>query len=313
MNASGFRTAAELTPRIEDRSSLELVPMGRPSAGHKRPGSTLIERLGDFDAMPNPAAPDHELRGLARGENRHDVHVRGQFERPGPGSSEPVPKTRPCRLPQGQPACAPGVAALRRGETDNCIACCTDASCIFPLARAAVHQQTAGSRQAIRHFTAYLEKRPEDIGVRWLLNIAYMTLGEYPEKVPARASDPLEPFRSKIDVGRFRNVAARVGLDAAGENNAGGCIVDDFNGDGLLDVFTSNLDPERGPGLFINRGDGMFEERSAIGRPGRPGRGRQRDPRRLRQRRRPRCAAVARRMGAGQAALTAAQPGRRHL
>ena len=88
-----------------------------------------------------------------------------------------------------------GVAALRRGESDNCIACCTDASCIFPLAAAAVHQQTDGSRQAIRHFTAYLEKRPEDIGVRWLLNIAYMTLGEYPEKVPAQYLIPLDRFQ----------------------------------------------------------------------------------------------------------------------
>ena len=98
--------------------------------------------------------------------------------------------------------------------------------------------------------------------MRWLLNIAYMTLGDYPDRVPAKYLIPLEPFRSKIDVGRFSNVAARVGLDALGPNNAGGCIVDDFNGDGMLDVFTSNLDPERGPGLFINRGDGTFEERS---------------------------------------------------
>ncbi len=155
-----------------------------------------------------------------------------------------------------------GVAALRRGESENCIACCTDASCIFPLAPAAVHRQTTGSRRAVRHFTAYLEKRPEDIGVRWLLNVAYMTLGEYPEKVPAQYLIPMERFRSKIDVGRFRNVAARVGLDALGENNAGGCIVDDFDGDGLLDAFMTNLDPERGPGLFINRGDGTFDERS---------------------------------------------------
>ena len=155
-----------------------------------------------------------------------------------------------------------GVAALRRGETDNCITCCTDASCLFPLAPAAVHTQTAGSREAIRRFTAYLENRPEDIGVRWLLNIAYMTLGEHPEKVPAKYLISLEPFRSKIDVGQFHNVAARVGLDALGQNNAGGCIVDDFNGDGMLDVFTTNLDPERRPALFINRGDGTFEERS---------------------------------------------------
>jgi hypothetical protein len=151
---------------------------------------------------------------------------------------------------------------MRRGEADNCIACCTDASCIFPLAASAVHRQTAGSREAIRHFTAYLAERPEDIGVRWLLNVAYMTLGEYPEKVPAKYLIPLEPFRSRIDVGRFRNVAARVGLDARGENYAGGCIVDDFDGDGRLDVLTSDNDPGRGPGFFVNRGDGTFEDRS---------------------------------------------------
>ncbi len=155
-----------------------------------------------------------------------------------------------------------GVAALRRGETENCIACCTDSSCIFPLTPAAVHRQTAGSRQAIRHFTAYLERRPEDLGVRWLLNLAYMTLGEYPDEVPARYRIPLEPFRSQRDLGRFRNLAARVGLDVLGENNAGGCIVDDFNGDGRLDVLMTNLDPERGSALFLNRGDGTFQERS---------------------------------------------------
>jgi hypothetical protein len=152
-----------------------------------------------------------------------------------------------------------GVAALRRGETVNCIACCTDASCIFPLAPAAVHRQTDGSRKAIRHFTAYLEKCPDDLGVRWLLNIAYMTLGEYPDGVPARFLIPLDPFRSKLDVGRFRNVAARVGFDAVGANYAGGCIADDFNGDGLIDVLISNNDPAGGASLFLNRGDGTLD------------------------------------------------------
>jgi hypothetical protein len=155
-----------------------------------------------------------------------------------------------------------GVAALRRGESDNCITCCTEASCIFPLGPAAVHQKTEGSRQAIRHFTTYLEKCPEDLGVRWLLNIAYMTLGEYPDKVPAKYLIALDPFGSKIDVGRFRNIAARSGFDSLGENYAGGCIVDDFNGDGLLDVLISNNDPERGAALLINRGDGKLEPRT---------------------------------------------------
>ena len=45
---------------------------------------------------------------------------------------------------------------------------------------------------------------------------------------------------------------------------AGGSIVDDFTGDGWLDIFTS-LDRRRpwGSRLFVNRGDGTFEDRSA--------------------------------------------------
>ena len=113
----------------------------------------------------------------------------------------------------------------------------------------------------MRRFTAYLEKRPEDVGVRWLLNVAAMTLGEYPDKVPAKYLIPLEPFQSRIDLGRFPNVAARIGLDPGG-NMAGGSILDDFNGDGLIDVFTSTANPTRGARLFVNRGDGTFEDRS---------------------------------------------------
>jgi hypothetical protein len=46
-----------------------------------------------------------------------------------------------------------GVVALRRGEIENCVACCNESSCIFPLAEAAWHQRTSGSREAIEHFT----------------------------------------------------------------------------------------------------------------------------------------------------------------
>jgi len=154
-----------------------------------------------------------------------------------------------------------GIVALRRGEVENCVACCNEESCIFPLAAGAVHGRPSGSREAMRRFTAYLEKRPEDIGVRWLLNVAAMTLGDYPHKVPPEYLIPLEPFQSRIDVGRFPNVAARVGLDPGG-NMAGGSILDDFNGDGLIDVFTSTANPARGARLFVNRGDGTFEDRS---------------------------------------------------
>ena len=74
------------------------------------------------------------------------------------------------------------MTALRRGETDNCIMCRGEKSCILPFAPAAVHTNPTGSRLAIRHFTEYLEQFPDDLEVRWLLNLAHMTLGEYPDK-----------------------------------------------------------------------------------------------------------------------------------
>ena len=156
-----------------------------------------------------------------------------------------------------------GVVAFRRGEIENCIHCVGPSSCILPISKAGVHTQPAGSRQAIEHFTAYLKLVPGDLRVRWLLNLAYMTLGEYPEKVPPQYLIPLDTFDSKVDVGRFQNVAPLVGLTSRGPNQAGGSVFDDFTGDGLPDLFVTSLDADRGAALFVNLGNGKFEDRSS--------------------------------------------------
>ncbi|MFI5454112.1 MAG: FG-GAP-like repeat-containing protein [Isosphaerales bacterium] len=156
-----------------------------------------------------------------------------------------------------------GIVAMRQGEVDNQVASFRPSSGIFPIEREAIHTQQAGSRAAIKHFTAYLEKWPDDLRIRWLLNLAYMTLGEYPAKVPPAHLIPLDRFRSKIDVGRFDNVAPRAGLNSRGPNLAGGSVFDDFTGDGLTDLFTTSLDAGLGATLYVNRGDGGFEDRSA--------------------------------------------------
>ena len=74
-----------------------------------------------------------------------------------------------------------GVTALRRGENDNCIECRGASSCILPIAPEAVWATSSrrAPGPAIRHFTDYLERFPDDLGVRWLLNLAHMTLGEH--------------------------------------------------------------------------------------------------------------------------------------
>ena len=100
-----------------------------------------------------------------------------------------------------------GVAALRRGENENCIMCRGESSCILPIAPAAVHTNPDGSRLAIRHFTEYLERFPDDLEVRWLLNLAHMTLGEYPDKVDPRFLVSLDRF-PKLRI-RHRQVPRR--------------------------------------------------------------------------------------------------------
>ena len=47
----------------------------------------------------------------------------------------------------------------------------------------------------MQHFTEYLHRHPDELSVRWLLNLAYMTLGDYPGHVPAEYLLPLERFR----------------------------------------------------------------------------------------------------------------------
>ena len=156
-----------------------------------------------------------------------------------------------------------GIIAMRRGEVENCVECVGASSCIFPVAGEAVHTNQAGSREAVRWFTEYLQESPRDLRIIWLLNIAKMTLGEYPDKVPSQYLIPAGLLRSGGDLGRFENVASPAGLTVRGPNLAGGSIFDDFNGDGTPDLFSTSLDADLGASLYVNRGDGNFEDRSA--------------------------------------------------
>ena len=88
-----------------------------------------------------------------------------------------------------------------------------------------------------------------------------MTLGKYPDGVPAQYLIPPSVFESKEKVGRFVDVAPAVGLNLV--SMAGGIIVDDFENNGLLDVVTSSYNVCEHMHYFHNNGDGTFTDRSA--------------------------------------------------
>jgi len=154
-----------------------------------------------------------------------------------------------------------GIAEMRRGENENCANQHNARSCILPIRREAQHTLTSGSENAINYFRKCLEQNPADLEVKWLMNIAYMTLGKHPEAVPKEYLISPDVFASKEDVGLFEDVAPSLGLDTF--NMAGGVILDDFDNDGFLDVVTSSIDPCMPLHYFRNEGNGRFAERSA--------------------------------------------------
>ncbi len=258
---AGFGAASGYTGPIEDRRSLEQVRhaiRGRAQRGLR----DLTEALRSIA----PDSPDRSLSSFRFQGSMALLHMySGKFDEAAAAMEHALAEPVDSRVPPGLYAnleAMLGVINLRRGETENCVECIGPSSCVFPIAREAVHQRQSGSREAIRHFRSYLERRPEDLGVRWLLNVAYMTLGEYPDKVPPELLIPLEPYKSRLDVGRFENVASRAGLSGRGANLAGGSVFDDFTGDGLPDILTSSYDVDLGGSFFVNRGDGTFEDRS---------------------------------------------------
>ena len=152
------------------------------------------------------------------------------------------------------------VSYLRLGEDQNCVEGHTRESCILPIRGGGVHKRRHGANNAIQYLRELLKLSPDHATARWLLNIAYMTVGGYPADVPADLLIPPERFESAEKFPRFENIASDLGLDTMGM--CGGAIVDDFNGDGFLDIIVSDWGTSAQMRYFRNNGDGSFTERT---------------------------------------------------
>ena len=155
------------------------------------------------------------------------------------------------------------VAYMRVAEAQNCLAHADPRSCILPIREGGVHRDPTYSREAVRHLTALLERRPSHIEARWLLNLAFMTLGQYPDEVPPHLLIPPESFESDASTEPFRNVASEVGLGTV--SLSGGVIADDFDDDGWLDILVSDWSPHGQLRFFRNRGGTFTDETDSAG------------------------------------------------
>ncbi len=153
------------------------------------------------------------------------------------------------------------LAWMRLGEQQNCVTHHNQDSCLFPLAGGALHTDQRGSEQAIRFFEAILRVEPGDLGSIWLLNVAHMTLGTWPDRVAPQWRLPARAFASERQLPRMFDVAPKLGLNTV--DLSGGSIMDDFDGDGWLEIVTSSMGAREPLRFFHRQPDGSYVDQAA--------------------------------------------------
>jgi len=159
-----------------------------------------------------------------------------------------------------------GVALMRQAEAENCLEHLLASEepeksegspfaleshqhqrfCTLPLE--AQHQRKDLARRAAATFQRLLDDYDADDRLyRWLLNFNLMTVGGFPEEVPERYridSPFIDAFygaerrekEARYSHLRFVDRAAELGIDT--HDTGRGVVVEDFDGDGYLDIVT---------------------------------------------------------------------------
>jgi len=155
------------------------------------------------------------------------------------------------------------IAYLRAAETANHLEHQQDACVLLMSDFSGTYKYQRWSRAAIKEYQEIIAETPDDLTSRWLLNLAYMTIGEYPAGVPKALLISPDRFKSDYPIKRFQDIAPRLGLDVVGR--AGGVITEDFDRDGYIDIIFSSAGlgaAEDQIRYFHNDANGKFSDRT---------------------------------------------------
>ena len=152
------------------------------------------------------------------------------------------------------------ITNLRLGEETNCLDGHNSESCIIPIRGSGIHRDKSGANQAIEIYKKLLSMQPNDFVYRWLINLAYMLKGDFPEGVPEQWLIPQLKTSESIEFPEFKEIGSKIGLDHIGL--AGGSITEDFDNDGDIDILASSWGNNNQIQLFINDGNGHFANKT---------------------------------------------------
>jgi len=147
---------------------------------------------------------------------------------------------------------------FRLGEVANCVSLYNPDRCILPLEGRGIYELQSSIQTSISIFKEMLEQKPDDYEIIWMLNFAYMALGEFPERVPVRWRLDERGFKSDYQIPRFKEMAVQLKINTVGL--AGGTCVDDFDNDGYIDILASSWGYFDQIHFYKNNGDGTFTD-----------------------------------------------------
>lgn len=126
---------------------------------------------------------------------------------------------------------------LRLGEQQNCLLNHSSESCIFPIKGGGIYSIKDPTRKAISILKELYNNNPSEIEKRWLINLAYMNLGEYPDSLDKDFWMPMNFLDNQDSSIKFLDIAPNLGLNL--RELSGSAILDDFDNDGDLDLFVN--------------------------------------------------------------------------
>lgn len=257
--ASVTRPPAPSTLRMAERLR-QIAARGNPMNNRFQSAEQariLQQRLGEAPELANN--PEFRFRLatalLNSGRNGEALSQFNELERLTAGQNGAEARENTITLRLNQALCH-----LREAERLNCLTNHNADSCLLPIQGGGIHRFQDPSRQAMTILTRLLETRPDTLSARWLLNVAAMTVGDYPGRVPERWLIPPRVFASDIPFPRFRDAAGGAGVGVNGLS--GGSVVDDFDGDNLLDIMVTSIGLADPMHFYHNNGDGTFADRT---------------------------------------------------
>ena len=152
------------------------------------------------------------------------------------------------------------VAYLRSAISDECVSRSRAENCRIQVAKAAVPRDIDAARKAIEKLESLLALASGNVPAQWLLNVAYMVVGEYPQSVPEEYRIPVDRFSSKRQFPHFRDLSRELGVDVV--DLAGSVVIDDFDNDSNFDLVVSTGDPNGQLRYFKARPGSGFVERT---------------------------------------------------